>query len=106
MILIKQGETYIKRLELKTVDTRQPIDLTGYTAYSQMRDRPGGTLAAQGSCSITASTGVILVTYSSGQTSAIEPGEYGFDIWIKSGNEKHPLYTSRVKVVKSYTENM
>ena len=106
MITIKQGETYIKRLELKTVDTRQPVNLQGYAAYSEMRDKPGGTLAARGSCSVTASTGVILVTYSSEKTSAIEPGEYGFDIWITSGNEKHPLYTSRVKVEKSYTENM
>ena len=106
MIEIKQGETYIKRLEFKYADTMSPVDLTGYTAHSEMRNVPGGDLLATGTCGIDAENGIVLVTYSSAKTSRISPQDCGFDVWIVSGSEKHPVYTSRVKILKRYTDEI
>lgn len=105
MITIKQNEDYTKYLHLQYADTGEPLDLTGCSVYSQMRDRPNGTLVATATTSMTALSGDIWVTYSSSATSSITPGEYGFDIWLVDGNsKKHPLYTARVEVVGVYTE--
>lgn len=105
-IKIKQGETYRKRIEMMYADDREPVDLTGYSAYSELRDRPGGTLVATADCSISAVDGVVTVLLSSAQTDAIEEGVYGMDVWIVSEEEKHPIYTNSVQIVKRYTNNL
>ena len=105
MITIKQGEDYTKVLILQYADTKEPVDLTDVSAYSQMREKPGSnTVVAEASCSITASAGTIRVTYNSLDTAEIPEGEYGFDVWLLDGVKKRPIYTARVKIVGSYTE--
>ena len=108
MVIIKQNEDYAKILQLQYAETMLPLDLTDCTVYSEMRDKPGGTLAATAVCTLpSAEEGLIRVFYSAEQTAQIEQGEYGYDIWLVDADGlKHPLYTTRVKVVKSYTENL
>ena len=104
MIIIKQGETYSKRFEFYDADTQEPIDLTSVTAYSEMRNKPGGTLAATGICNVDTENNNVTVTYSSAQTADIIAGQYGYDVWIVAFGEKHPIYTAEVHVVERYTE--
>ena len=105
MIKIKQGEDYRKVLVFQYADSLEYVDLSGVTAFSEMRDKPNGTLAATGTCTVIAGRGEITALYDSAQTAEIEPGEYGFDIWVvDSDEEKHPVYEARVKVVGSYTD--
>lgn len=105
METIKQNEDYILILNLQYADTLQPIDLTDVQAFSELRENPGGELKAQGTCAVSTS-GKITVTYSSASTAQLEPGEYGFDVWIvDSQNKKHPIWETRVEVKKPYTEN-
>ena len=105
MIIITQNEDYTKYLHLQYADTGEPLDLTGCSVYSQMRDKPNGTLKATGICTMTAASGDIWVRYAASATLAIEPGEYGFDVWLVDGNGKnHPIYTTRLQIAGSYTE--
>ena len=106
MIIIKQNEDYIKRFYFEEADTGEPISLTGVTAYSQLRDKPGGTLKATASCVVDTTDNFITVTYSASQTAELEPGEYGYDVWIVENGLKHPIYTARVAVVAPYTDNI
>lgn len=105
MITIKQNEDYTKYLHLQYADTGEPLDLTGCSVYSQMRDRPNGTLVATATTSMTAASGDIWVTYAASATASITPGEYGYDVWLVDGNsKKHPLYTTRIQIIGVYTE--
>ena len=105
-MIIKQGETYRKRFEFFDPDTHQPIDLTGVSAYSQMRDKPGGVLKATATCNVDAINATITVEYSSAQTEAIAEGQYGFDVWITDNGDAVPIYTAEVQIVKRYTDNI
>lgn len=104
MITIKQGEDYKKYLHLQYADTLEPVNLSGWMIRSEMRDVPGGTLKATGECTSSPADGDITIHFSSAQTSAIEPGKYGFDVWLTGYGEKHPIYTKQCVIVKSYTE--
>lgn len=107
MIVICQNEDYTKYIHLQYADTGEPLDLTGCSVYSQMRDRPNGTLKATGICTMTAASGDIWVRYSAAATLEIEPGEYGFDVWLVDGNNKnHPIYSTRVQIAGRYTEDL
>ena len=103
MITIKQGEDYIKVLKLQYADSLEPVNLTGVTAYSSMRDRPGGELYANANCSVITLDGQITVHYSDLQTAAMPIGDAGFDVWIEENGRKHAIYTARVQIVPPYT---
>lgn len=105
MITIKQGEDYTKVFELTYADTNDPVDLTGITAKSEMRDAPGGTLFATASCTVNEEGGTVFVYYSAAQTDEIPTGEYGFDVWLVDNYRKHPIYTTKVTIVGRYTDN-
>jgi len=105
MITIKQYEDYTKYLHLQYADTGEPLDLTGCSFYSQLRDHPNGTLKATATVSVTAASGDIWVTYAASATGALPVGEYGYDVWIVDSNsKKHCIYTARVQIIGRYTE--
>lgn len=104
MIIIKQQEDYTKVLQLQYADTLQPVDLTDIMAFSELRVKPGATAYLPAECTVDASSGIIRVYYSSAQTASLTEGEYGFDVWIVEDGKKHPIYTTRVQIVKPYTE--
>ena len=107
MITIKQNEDYTKYLHLQYADTLEPLDLTGCSVYSQLRDKPNGTLKATATVTVTAASGDITVLYSAAQTLALPVGEYGFDVWIvDSDGKNHPVYTARVQIIGRYTEDL
>ena len=103
--VIKQKEKYEKAVTLKYLGTNTPVDLTGCSAYCQMRTYPGGDLVATAECSVTPDLGRVVATFSSADTEIIEPGEYGFDIWLVSADTAKPICTKQVSVVRRYTEN-
>ncbi|MBQ6508085.1 MAG: hypothetical protein IJI07_01305 [Flexilinea sp.] len=104
--IIKIGQTFRRQLALTYVDDNTPVDLTGCEAFSQMRDYPGGNLAATAVCTLDYALGRITATFSASDTADIPEGEYGYDIWIVSEGDEVPLYTERVSVIKKYTENI
>lgn len=105
MIVIEQGEYYVKTLTLQYADTGEPVNLTGVTAASSIRkNREDETVLANGYCVVYPSTGTIVLEYSQARTAGLPVGECGMDIWIKENGRKHPIYTTRIKVVPPYTD--
>ena len=107
-VTIKQAENFSPCVKMTYRKTGSPVNLTGCTAYSQMRREPNSELIATGSCVIDAVNGRITVTYDSTVTANIPLGEYGYDIWLVPNgdeSEKRPIWTERVKVIGRYTDN-
>lgn len=125
MKVYRQGDTIRQGVKLAYKGTGAPVNLTGCTAYSQMRKYPGEELIAQGTTFINVALGIVSVEFTKDQTAQLEAGEYGYDIRMKSEwNASHPipdgyivddpvlrsgtdiitLYSTRVKIVKAYTE--
>ena len=104
---IKQAENFAPCIKITYKKTGAPVDLTGCTAYSQMRREPNDELVATGVCQIATKEGRITVTYDSATTANIPLGEYGYDVWlVKNANEKRPIWTEKVQVIGRYTDNM
>ena len=103
---IKQAENFSPCIKLTYKKTGAPVDLTGCTAYSQMRREPNDELIATGNCVIDTKGGRITVTYDSATTANIPLGEYGYDVWLViNANEKRPIWTEKVQVIGRYTDN-
>ena len=63
--LIKQAEQFDRVVTLKYADTGAFVDLTGCSAYCQMRTAPGGELLATAACFIEPELGRITASFSS-----------------------------------------
>lgn len=103
-IILKQGDTLRKRITLTTVGTGTPVDLTGYTGYCQLRQKPGESLILTGTVTTGGAQGTVVAVFTAAQTNSLALGTYGFDIRIESNDDRKTLYTAEVEVVKPYTE--
>ena len=104
--IIKKGESYRKVIRMKYADSGIHVDLSECTAYCQMRTEPDGILIETGACTIEADTGSVYVLFNAEKTDAMNPGRYGYDVWLVKGLERKPIYTELVDVVGRYTDNM
>ena len=104
--IIKQKETFRRTLKLTDAKSGAVLDLTGVTAYSQMRKKPGDALIATAACTVDASSGSIDVLWTASQTEDFPLGKAGFDVWITYEGEQKSIYTELVEIVQGYTENM
>lgn len=105
--IVKQAENFIKTITLKNTETGTPVELTGVTAYSQMRKTPQSTdVIATATCAVSPSEGRIMAVYPSEQTAVIPVGVYGYDIWlVDTDGEAVPVLTGVVEIVGRYTQN-
>ena len=101
---VKQSETFRRSYLFRDAQTKAILDLTGCTAYSQMRTKPGGELIASADCTIDVPLGRVTALWTSVQTAAIDPGTYFFDVWLKCGDDQRPFTTEQVDVVPTITE--
>lgn len=99
---LRQGDTFRRKLSLTYKDSGNPVDLTGCTAYCQVRRSPGQELLITATPTIDG--GNIFVTLSKEQTAALEPGEYGFDIRLECNSDRRTLYTEWLSVILPFTE--
>lgn len=106
MTIVKQGEQFIRMVTLKDAESGDPIDLTGMSAYCQMRVTPQSeNIVATATCSLQTTGGRVIAVFPSETTAAIPVGNYGYDIWLVLDGEAKPIYTESVKVVGRYTQN-
>lgn len=103
---IKQKETFRQVLRLTDARSGAVMDLTGCTAYSQMRKAPGGELLGTATCTIDASKGTIEVLWTASQTEDFPVGPAGYDVWIAFEGDQRAIFTDTVNIIKSYTENV
>ena len=102
--IIRQGDTFRKRIAFTHAGTTNPIDLTGYTAFAQLRQKPGEELKAEAEAIVDAEIGRVTVIFSAADTAALEPGEYGYDIRLVSNDDTRTIFSEIVKIIKPYTE--
>ena len=104
MRYIKTGDFLRVRISVTYQKTKTPVDLTGCSAFSQMRKTPGDELMAEGTVTIDAENGLITVYYASDQTENLEPGTYGYDVRFVSDDEVKTIYEEQLKFTAPYTE--
>lgn len=83
------------------------VDLTGYTAYAQVRDRPTGGLVFDLEPEISdPGAGIITISKTQAQTDAMSDGiNYGWDLMLEdaAGVRTGPYFAGKVAVRTRYT---
>ena len=102
--IIIQNETFRRSLKFTDIKTGAKLDLTGCSAYAQMREKPGGTLYDSAECTIDTDNGVISALWDAALTAGWPLGNCGFDIWLVCDGEQKPVYTEQCIVGQGYTD--
>jgi hypothetical protein len=83
-ITIDQGCSFAMTIELKDYFNNEPLDLTFYSARSQLRKNHNSSEGTNFDVSISdASNGVISLSMTSSDTSDLKPGRYVYDLEIE-----------------------
>lgn len=83
-LTIDQGSTFSMRIELKDYFSNDPLDLTDYTARSQIRKNYDSTESKNFVVTIAdAANGNISMSMSSSNTANLKPGRYVYDLEIE-----------------------
>ena len=106
MTIIKQKETFRRVLKLTDTKSGAVLDLTGVSAYSQMRKQPGGDLLGTAQCTVNEQKGEVEVLWTATQTENFPLGNAGYDVWLTLEGDQKPIYTEAVEIVQGYTENI
>ncbi|CAB4162804.1 hypothetical protein UFOVP787_123 [uncultured Caudovirales phage] len=102
-LVIDQGTTFSTDLAL-TDENGDAINLSGYTANSQIRKWYTSTNAAASFTSlINVSSGVISLTLSANQTSNLSSGRYVYDVEIDNGTTISRIVEGIVTVTPQVT---
>ena len=102
--IVKQGDMIRRDITLTYKKTHAVVDLTGCTAYSHLKTKPGNELLLVGTCSIDLETGTVTVIYDSDQIQTLAEGDYGFDVRLVLDGQKKTIDTERFSLVIPYTD--
>lgn len=82
-IFIDQGATFSTTVTIED-GTGSPLDLTGYTALAQIRKTYQSTTATEFTSTFDSdrTTGLITISLTDSQTTALEEGRYVYDLLI------------------------
>jgi len=81
---VVQGQTWTTTITL-TDENDVAIDLTGYTAKMEIRDKPGGQLYLSLTPTVTAATGTITMTITAAQSVLFTFTHAAYDLKITAG---------------------
>ena len=84
-IVVDQGVDYSTDINL-TDDDEQAIDLTGYTANSQIRKTFTSSNSVSFSTSVSGTTGVVTLSLTANQTGSLTSGRYVYDVFLTNGS--------------------
>ena len=85
-LVVQQGATFVRTVQWLQADEVTPVDLTDYTAAMQVRKNYTATTTAlslsspSSGLTVTAASGITTITLTSGQTAALSPGSYVYDL--------------------------
>jgi hypothetical protein len=105
-IVVNAGSDFSQTFTLEGTDTNSAFDLTGYAANSQMRKWSGSSSSITFTTSILypPTSGKIIISLTSNQTSNIKPGRYVYDIIITDAYEnKNRVVEGMVLVTQGVT---
>lgn len=78
-IVIDQGSTFSVTFDL-TDENGEPLDLTNYSAHSQMRKHYTSTNSISFNCVTNGSNGNLTLSLTANQTNSISAGRYVYDV--------------------------
>lgn len=83
-LVVNSGADFSQSFTLEGTDTNSSFNLTGYTVEAQMRKWAGSSNAISFTTSIETplTSGIILISLTSAQTTNLKPGRYVYDIVI------------------------
>jgi len=104
-LFVDQGSDYINVVTVESA-TGTPLDLTGYTAKSQIRKSYTSSISYEFTASIpNPLTGEVLISLSSTDSEEIPPGRYLYDVEITSSlNIKTRVVEGIVTVTPQITQ--
>lgn len=86
-LVINAGADFGQTFTIEENDANTPLDLTPYTASSQMRKHAGSSSAVNFTTVVTdPANGNVRVSLSSTITSTLKPGRYVYDVVLNDGN--------------------
>lgn len=101
-LIIDQGATFFINLDISdTSDT--PVDLTGYTATSQMRKTYTSSSATAFTASINTTSSSVVLEMTATQTANLASGRYVYDVELRSGNTVSRIVEGIVTVTPQVT---
>jgi hypothetical protein len=106
--ILDQGATYQLVVVYKD-DSGSPINLTGYSAFMQLRENYDSTVAdltlttANGGISINGPLGEITITATAAQTTTLTSDYYLYDLELVSGSEVIRLLQGQITVNSEVT---
>jgi hypothetical protein len=101
-LVIDQGATFSTDLTL-TDENGDALNLTGYTANSQLRKWYTSTNSVSFSTTTNTSIGVVTLSLSSNQTAALTAGRYVYDVEISDGTTISRIVEGIVTVTPNVT---
>ena len=102
-IVLEQGSTFTANVTLIN-SINQYINLTNYTANSQMRKSYASNTAYDFTVSvIDSANGLLTLSMTSNQTASIKSGRYVYDVIIKDVNTKTRVVEGIITVLPSVT---
>ena len=101
-LVIDQGATFSTDLTL-TDENGDALNLTGYTANSQIRKWYTSSNSVSFSASTNTSTGVVTLSLTANQTTALTAGRYVYDVEISDGTTISRIVEGIVTVTPNVT---
>ena len=105
-LVVNSGADFSQSFNLDSADTNSALNLTGYSVQAQMRKWSGSSTATSFTSTIVspATTGQILLTLTSAQTTSLKPGRYVYDVIITdSSGTKSRVIEGMVLVTEGVT---
>jgi hypothetical protein len=99
-LIINAGTNFSQIFTLESSDTNSTLNLTGYTVESQMRKYAGSSTAINFNASILSpqTSGRIIISLSSLETTNLKPGRYVYDVIISKDSTRTRVIEGMVLV--------
>lgn len=85
-LYIDAGATFTRQFEYLYKDDNEPVDLTGFTALFQIRQKPNTALIVETEPTIDLATGTVSLVLTAAQTSLLTLSEYVYGLELIDGD--------------------
>jgi len=105
---IYQGSTFDETITITQKNTGNPVNLTGYDARMQLRDKRTGEvlielLSTNSRISVTPLEGKIILSISFSDTTNLKKGSYDYDLEVFDGTRVDKYLRGTIQVIKEIT---
>lgn len=101
-LVIDQGATFLINLDISDMSDT-PVDLTGFTASSQMRKTYSSSTSTAFTASINTTSSSVVLEMTASQTASLASGRYVYDVELRSGNTVSRIVEGIVTVTPQVT---